>query len=164
MKIPACPAMYWETVEDADSLYLKNQRQWIEKNMKEQFGGRLDIHKNAAFWVLEDEDFYGKLHPKDAQLPEVILLLGGMIRENVKAGRWKRERNETIRISREAFASGTERLWKVNYDPELYSVYSGRGQDAEPSGSFWFQRPEDGVLFFRGGTAGRVYRLSFSGI
>lgn len=131
MKIPACPAMYWETVEDADALYLKNQRQWIEKNMKEQFGGRLDIHKNAAFWVLEDEDSYGKLHPKDAQLPEVILLLGGMIRENVKAGRWKRERNETIRISREAFASGTERLWKVNYDPELYSVYSGRGQDAD---------------------------------
>ena len=163
-RLTACPAMYWETVEDADSLYLKNQRQWIEKNMKEQFGGRLDIHKNAAFWVLEDEDSYGKLHPKDAQLPEVILLLGGMIRENVKAGRWKRERNETIRISREAFASGTERLWKVNYDPELYSVYSGRGQDAEPSGSFWFQRPEDGVLFFRGGTAGRVYRLSFSGI
>lgn len=77
--------------------------------MKEQFGGRLDIHKNAAFWVLEDEDSYGKLHPKDAQLPEVILLLGGMIRENVKAGRWKRERNETIRISREAFASGTGR-------------------------------------------------------
>jgi uncharacterized protein (TIGR02678 family) len=128
-RLTACPAMYWETVEDADSLYLKNQRQWIEKNMKEQFGGRLDIHKNAAFWVLEDEDSYGKLHPKDAQLPEVILLLGGMIRENVKAGRWKREMNETIRISREEFSvlvAACQKQWKNAWSKEYREMDGGR--------------------------------------
>ena len=57
--LAACPAMYWDTSEDADSLYLKNQRQSISKYMQEAFGGRLDIHKNAAFWVLEEADFYG---------------------------------------------------------------------------------------------------------
>ncbi len=120
-RLTACPAMYWETVEDADSLYLKNQRQWVEKNMKEHFGGRLDIHKNAAFWVLEDEDSYGKFHPRDAQLPEVILLLGGMIRGKVETGNWKREMDETIRIPREEFmvlVAECQNQWKNAWSKE----------------------------------------------
>ena len=28
-RLAACPAMYWESGEDPDSLYLKNQRQWV---------------------------------------------------------------------------------------------------------------------------------------
>lgn len=50
-RLAACPAMYWESGEDPDSLYLKNQRQWVEKYMKEQLGGRLELYRNAAFWV-----------------------------------------------------------------------------------------------------------------
>lgn len=128
-QLAACPAMYWETVEDADSLYLKNQRQWIEKNMKEHFGGRLDIHKNAAFWVLEDEDSYGKVHPRDAQLPEVILLLGGMIREKTEKGSWKRERNETIRISQEEFSdlvTACQKQWKNAWSKEYREMEENR--------------------------------------
>lgn len=128
-RLAACPAMYWETGEDADSLYLKNQRQWIEKNLKEHLGGRLDIHKNAAFWVLEEEDSYGKIHPRDAQLPEVVLLLGAMIREKEEAGEWKRETDETIRVSREefvAFVAECQRQWKSAWSKEYRDMDPGR--------------------------------------
>lgn len=128
-RLASCPAMYWDTVEDADSLYLKNQRQWIEKNMKEHFGGRLDIHKNAAFWVLEEEDSYGRLHPRDAQLPEVILLLGGMIRENVEAGRWEPEADETVCISQEEFISlvtACQEKWKAAWSKEYREMEPDR--------------------------------------
>ena len=69
-QLVACPQMYWESIEDADSLYLKNQRNWVAKNLEENLGGRLDIHKNAAFWMVEEDDCYGKVHPRDAILPE----------------------------------------------------------------------------------------------
>lgn len=121
-RLTACPAMYWETAEDADSLYLKNQRQWIEKNMKEHLGGRLDIHKNASFWVLEEEDSYGKVHPRDAQLPEVILLLSSMIREYVEAEQWRREPDDTICISQEEFTAlvtACQEKWKDAWSKEF---------------------------------------------
>ena len=41
-QLAVCPAMYWKDNEDADSLYLKNQRQWVEKYLEENLGGRLD--------------------------------------------------------------------------------------------------------------------------
>lgn len=128
-RLTACPAMYWDTVEDADSLYLKNQRQWIEKNMKEHLGGRLDIHKNAAFWVLEEEDSYGKVHPRDAQLPEVILLLGTMIREKEEEGQWVREGDETIHVSQEEFTAlvtACQKRWKSAWSKEYRDMAPDR--------------------------------------
>ena len=78
--------MYWEGNEDVDSLYLKNQRQWVEKYLEENLGGRLDIHKNAAFFVLEEDDCYGKVHPRDAMLPEIVLLVCAHIQQMFRAG------------------------------------------------------------------------------
>lgn len=48
-QLAVCPAYYWGSADDPDSLYLKNQRQWVSRYMEENLGGRLDIHKNAAF-------------------------------------------------------------------------------------------------------------------
>lgn len=102
-KLAACPAMYWESNEDADSLYLKNQRQWVAKNMQEHLGGRLDIHKNAAFWVLGEDELYGKIHPRDAQISEVVLLICAQIRQMAEKGELCLEADETIRMTSDRF-------------------------------------------------------------
>lgn len=47
-QMAAAPALYWSQSDDPDSSYLKNQRQWIQKNFSEYLGGQLHIHKNAA--------------------------------------------------------------------------------------------------------------------
>ncbi len=128
-RLTACPAMYWNSNEDADSLYLKNQRQWVSRYMEENLGGRLDIHKNAAFWVLGEEDSYGKVHPREAQLPEVVLLLGGQIREMTAGGQWTPESDESIRLTQEAFADlvrTCRRKWQQAWSKEYREMEEGR--------------------------------------
>ncbi len=102
-QLAVCPAMYWKDNEDADSLYLKNQRQWVEKYLEENLGGRLDIHKNAAFWMLEDDDVYGRVHPRDAMLPELAALLCREIRTEVEAGRLICGEDQRICMDADAF-------------------------------------------------------------
>ncbi len=94
-QLAVCPAMYWEGNEDVDSLYLKNQRQWVAKYLEENLGGKLDIHRNAAFFMLEEDDCYGKVHPRDAMLPEIVLLICAHIQQVLRDGKLVKQENET---------------------------------------------------------------------
>lgn len=114
-QLVACPQMYWESIEDADSLYLKNQRNWVAKNLEENLGGRLDIHKNVAFWMVEEDDCYGKVHPRDAILPEAVLLVCSVIRDRIDSGIWRREADECVHVSEDEFDDlilGCHKRWK----------------------------------------------------
>ena len=95
-QLAVCPALYWDKNDDADALYLKNQRQWVAKYLAENLGGHLDIYKNAAFLCLEADDCYGAVHPRDAMLPEVVLLVCAEIQKGMEAGKIKKTENECI--------------------------------------------------------------------
>lgn len=97
------PAMYWESVDDPDSLYLRNQRQWVQKYLEEALGGRLQIHKNAAFFTMEEEDVFGGRHPKDGMLPEIVLLFSNQLRKRITSGKLKRNGAEIVFLSVEKF-------------------------------------------------------------
>lgn len=150
-QLAVCPAMYWEKNEDADSLYLKNQRQWIERHMSEHLGGRLDIHKNAAFWMLEEEDCYGNVHPRDAMLPELVLLMGAQIRESVQSGALVPEEDGVIRLKEGEFERLAEEC-RVRFG----EAWSKEYRDMEPqkaAEAVWdymeqwmMAREEDGTL------------------
>lgn len=102
-QLAVCPAMYWEGNEDADSLYLKNQRQWVSKYLEENLGGKLDIYKNAAFLTLDEDDCYGKIHPRDAMLPEIVLLICDQIQKELRDSRMKKREDECIVITKYKF-------------------------------------------------------------
>lgn len=108
-QLVAAPALYWMNNEDADSLYLKNQRQWIAKYMEQNLGGRLDINKNMACWMLEEDDCYGKVHPRDAMLPEIVLLVCGEIRNKYEKYELIKAEDECIYIELEEFE---KMIWK----------------------------------------------------
>ena len=95
-QLAVCPAMYWKENEDADALYLKNQRKWVSKYLQKNLGGNLDIYKNAAFFTMEDRDGYGVVHPRDAMLPEAVLLLCAKLQQELVAGKIRKEENERI--------------------------------------------------------------------
>ncbi len=97
-QLAVCPAMYWDGNEDADALYLKNQRQWVERYLEANLGGRLDVHKNAAFWMLEEDDTYGLVHPREAMLPELVSLVCSEIRHRA-SGENTRQEGEKIRLT-----------------------------------------------------------------
>lgn len=103
-QLAVCPAYYWEGNEDADALYLKNQRQWISKYLNENLGGNLDIYKNAAFLTLDADDCYGTVHPRDAMLPEAVLLLCARIQDALHDGALEKKENERISLTRSKFA------------------------------------------------------------
>ena len=102
-QIAAAPALYWSQSDNPDSIYLKNQRQWIQKNFSEYLGGQLHIHKNAAFLVLDEEESFGERHPREAMLPELVLLLCGLIREKADEGVWKERYDGCIVVSTKEF-------------------------------------------------------------
>lgn len=121
-QLAVCPSFFWEGNEDADALYLKNQRHWVAKYLQENLGGRLDIHKNTAFLMLEEGDCYGLVHPRDAVLPEIVLLVCAEACEALQSGRLSKQENECISLSREEFAGLVrecrrtwERVWSKEY-------------------------------------------------
>ena len=102
-QLTVCPALYWDRPDDPDGLYLKNQRQWISRYLQENLGGRLDVHKNAAFWMLEENDGFGAVHPRDAMLPEFALLLCARIQDLLQEGKLEKGEDEGIRMEEAAF-------------------------------------------------------------
>ena len=104
-QLALCPFMHWESIEDADALYLKNQHYRIGKNISDNMGGNLDIYKNMACMTLDDDDCFGAVHPRDAMLPEIVLLVCAKIVEEVSKGNFKIEENECIQISMKQFSN-----------------------------------------------------------
>lgn len=102
-QMAAAPALYWGQSDDPDSIYLKNQRQWIQKNFSEYLGGQLHIHKNAAFLVMDEEESFGERHPREAMLSELVLLFCGRIREKAAEGVWMKRQDECIIASKKEF-------------------------------------------------------------
>lgn len=120
-QLAVCPAMYWDSNENADSLYLKNQRQWVSKYLEENLGGKLQIYKNTAFLMLEEDDCYGKVHPRDAMLPEVVLLVCAYIRQALSSGELVRQDDESIVITRQEFLElllSCRNKWKNGWSKE----------------------------------------------
>ena len=114
----ACPAMYWETAEDADSLYLKNQRQWVSKYLEENLDGRLDIHRNAAFFVLDEENTYGEVFPGTAAVYDVVLLVCGVLREYAASPQTPGQQASGAQTSKEALQTGPGETLLIS-DPDF---------------------------------------------
>lgn len=128
-QLAVCPAMYWEGNEDADSLYLKNQRQWVSKYLEENLGGKLNIHRNAAFLMLEEDDCYGKVHPRDAMLPEIVLLVCAQIQQILKSGKLVKQENETMTITKQQFSElilTCRKKWSTGWSKEYREMDEGR--------------------------------------
>lgn len=102
-KLVLYPAMYWNDNEDADSLYLKNQRYWVEKYLNENLGGRLDVHKNAAFWLIDEDDIYSTVHPREAMLPELVTLVCAEIRSMAVSNSQTRNSADIMEIAESEF-------------------------------------------------------------
>lgn len=131
-QLAVCPAMYWEGNENVDSLYLKNQRQWVAKYLEENLGGKLNIHKNAAFLMLEEDDCYGKVHPRDAMLPEIVLLVCAHIQQMLREGELVKQENETIIITKQQFSdllSACREKWNSGWSKEYREMDKGKLAD-----------------------------------
>lgn len=100
-----CPAIYWGNHDDQDVQYIKTQRQWIQKNLDEQELGTLQLHKNAAFLVLDEHITYGSKHPSDRMLSEIVLLVCAKLRYATIQGIFHKHEDENVVITRTQFST-----------------------------------------------------------
>lgn len=121
-QLATSPAMYWKENDDQDSIYVKNQRQWVQKYLDENLGGHLHIHKNAAFFVMNEGDCFGGKHPRDVMISELVLIVCGEIRSRVYEGVLIKEYDECVKISKKQFISITN-LCKEKYDSAWSKEY-----------------------------------------
>ena len=121
-QLVSSPAMYWKETDDQDSIYVKNQRQWVQKYLNDHLGGQLHIHKNAAFFVMDEDDCFGDRHPRDAMLPEIVLVVCEEIRNRVKTGIWAKGYDECIQISESQFGELLAEC-KVKYESAWSKEY-----------------------------------------
>lgn len=132
-QLAVCPAYYWDGNEDTDALYLKNQRQWVSKYLNDNLGGNLDIYKNAAFLTLDAEDCYGTLHPRDAMLPEAVLLLCAEIQNALRDGKLSKKENECISLPENKFKElvlDCRKQWNDAWSKEFREMDADRLLDA----------------------------------
>ena len=102
-RIQRAPALYWSRQNRSDYEYVKNQRSWLNRHLGEAMGGELQIHRNGAFFVLDEESRFGLVHPREAAIPEAALLLCGQLREQVAAGVYPRQEDDTVFLTRREF-------------------------------------------------------------
>ena len=128
-QLAVCPAMYWEGNEETDALYLKKQRQRIARYLEENLGGKLEVYRNAAFLMLEEDDCYGKVHPRDAMLPEVVLLVCADIRQMFQEGQLVKMENECIMITQQQFSEiilACKKKWGAGWSKEFREMDEGK--------------------------------------
>jgi uncharacterized protein (TIGR02678 family) len=102
-ELVTAPAMYWSTADDPDAIYVKNQRQWVAKNLVDYLGGVLQIHRGGAFFVMEEADHFGLVHPNEAMLSGIVLLFCEEIRQAVAKEELARDLQDCIVLEQSVF-------------------------------------------------------------
>lgn len=128
-QLAVCPALYWDSTEDADALYLKNQRQWVGRYLRENLGGNLDIYRNAAFLTLDTDDCYGNVHPRDAQISESVLIVCAEIQRQLAEGQLELQEDECIAMTKQEFSriiTSCRNKWKNAWSKEYCEMDEDR--------------------------------------
>ncbi len=79
--------------------------------------------------MLEEDDCYGKVHPRDAMLPEIVLLVCTHIQQALKEGELVKQENETMAITDQQFSElilACRKKWSVGWSKEYREMDEGR--------------------------------------
>ena len=102
-QLTLAPALYWSEQNRTDYDYVKNQRPWLNRYLGEALNGELQIHKNGAFFVVEEEKHAGLVHPRDAAISDAVLLLCMQLREQITSGKYPRNEDDTVLLTKREF-------------------------------------------------------------
>ena len=102
-QLALAPALYCSEETRGDFDYIRNQHLWIEKNLQDALGGEHHVHKDCAFFVLEESGRFGAVHPSERAVSDVVLLLCARFRDAVNRGEYARGENDTVLLSPQEF-------------------------------------------------------------
>ena len=123
------PAMYWKSIEDSLAMYLRHEWNWVSSNLEKYCGGRLDLHKNAAFFLVEENDPYGTVFPNTAMWSEAVLMVAAALRKMYASKPEKRRPDDTVRIPQNKLHEvilKTRARWKEAWSKEFREMEDDR--------------------------------------
>lgn len=103
------PGLYWSEENSSDYEYIKNQRRRVGKTLEDILGGELQVNKNGAYLIFEQNDRSILTYPEGKAITDAALLLCARLREQVAAGVYQRGCDDLVRISRREFLHEVER-------------------------------------------------------
>lgn len=109
-KLILSPVVYQEGPEDADYLYIKNQRGLIENDMEKYLEMDLHLYLNGAFLSAREGVVFHDRFPDRSNITEIVLQLCGLIREEIIRQGWQRQPSEKILLSGNTWYSLIEKL------------------------------------------------------
>ncbi|MFT9496799.1 TIGR02678 family protein [Anaerosolibacter sp.] len=108
------PVVYHEGPEDTDYAYIKNFRSVIENDFERYLGLPLHVHRNGALLMLPESHTFKGVFPDNKAISEIVLQMNYMIQEDIKAGVFNIEKDDTLVISGVAFEVMVKRLKNEN--------------------------------------------------
>lgn len=114
--------VYRNDEEDDDFLYIKNYRNVIGGELEEFFDCRLQVHKTSAYLIVGPESTLGKSFPENNTLSDIILLISGLVRENLESGKLVQAADERIHLSVIEFERLTQ-ICRERYSSNFSKTY-----------------------------------------
>ena len=84
------PGLYWSEENSSDYEYIKNQRRRVGKTLEEILGGELQVNKNGAYLIFQQNDRSILTYPESKAITDAALLLCTRLREQIAAGGYQR--------------------------------------------------------------------------
>jgi uncharacterized protein (TIGR02678 family) len=144
--------MYWKDGDDPDAMYLKQQRKWVGKYLNEALGSRLDVHRNAAFLVNEEDmTSYGEEFPDTGTLSDIVLLVCSLFRkENMvlqadgTALVSQEEFDRTVSLAKKKFSAAWSKAYR-----EMDSESLSEEVLSEMEGWMMAEKEQDGIRLYQ---------------
>lgn len=121
------PILYWKDSDNPDYIYINQQYQYLNEVFYQNTGTNLHIHKNAAFLVVDEDDYFGTVHPRDNMLSELVVLVCTKIRSKVLEGIILKDSYDLLKISINDFKDIVSRC-KKDYN----TVWSKEYREMKP--------------------------------
>ncbi|NLT48131.1 MAG: TIGR02678 family protein [Clostridiales bacterium] len=88
--------VYRDDEDDDDFLYIKNYRNVIGGELESFLDCSLQVHKTSAYLIVGPESSLGRSFPENNTMSDIILLMCGLVREQIESEQIKLNIDETI--------------------------------------------------------------------
>lgn len=102
-KLMLSPVVYNQGAEDQDFLYIKNYRNTLQRDFEEYLDAKLHVHKNCAFLIYPRSSNLKSFFPDIRNISDIILQLGGLLRDKIKNGEITIRLDDTIELTQSDF-------------------------------------------------------------
>ena len=114
--------VYRNEEDDGDFLYIRNYRNMIQGELEEFLDCTLQVHKTSAYLVLGPESSLGQSFPENNTIADILLLMNGLVREQLEKGQLTLNVDETIRLSVIEYEKLIQ-LCRERYLPKFSKIY-----------------------------------------